>query len=46
MVKTRTILIKGIENEEIVMITTIILTIKSVIIMLIIIIKNCNCIKL
>ena len=46
MVKTRTILIKGIENEEIVMITTIILTIKSVIIMLIMIIKNCNYIKL
>ena len=46
MVKTRTIQIKSIENEEIVMITTIILTIKSVIIMLIMIIKNCNYIKL
>ena len=47
MVKTRTIKVKNIENEEIIMITTIIITIKTIIkIMIIMIIRNCNRIKL
>ena len=47
MVKTRTIKVKSIKNEEIVIITTIIITIKTVTNkMLIMIINNCNPIKL
>ena len=47
MVKTRTIKVKNIENEEIIMITTIIITTKTIIkIMIIMIIRNCNRIKL
>ena len=47
MVKTRTIKVKSIKNEELVIITTIIITIKTVTKkILIMIIKSCNHIKL
>ena len=47
MVKTRTIKVKNVNNEEIIIliITAIIIAMKTVIIM-IIMIKICNCIKL
>ena len=47
MVKNRTIKVKSIKNEEILIITTKKIKIKTVIIiMIIMIIKNCNCVKL